>query len=173
MKYIRGTRDLTLILIANVIGVLKWWIDAYYEVHTNMWGHTGGIISMGIGFNIVNWTNKKLNTRGLTESDIVGVHAWIPDVCWTRYFMGVQGYQFMETIFTKTTREPLSWRRMRSHQVASATRIVPVQEVHFFYTRSHWVHFKTVRYFSQSIFSFFSYLKMHNTIQWLNCVMHF
>ena len=75
MKYIRGTRDLTLILIANVIGVLKWWIDAYHEVHTNMWGHTGGIISMGIGFNIVNWTNKKLNTRGLTESDIVGVHA--------------------------------------------------------------------------------------------------
>ena len=27
-----------------------------------------------------------------------------------------------------------------------------------------WVHFKTVRFFSQSIFSLFSYLKIHNTI---------
>ena len=33
------------------------------------------------------------------------------------------------------------------------------------------VKFKTVRYFSQSIFSLFSYLKIHNTIQLLNFVV--
>ena len=35
-----------------------------------------------------------------------------------------------------------------------------------------WVHFKTVHYFSQPIFSLFSYLKMHNTVKSLNCVVH-
>ena len=43
-----------------------------------------------------------------------------------------------------------------------------------FSTRAHiLVLFKTVHYFSQSIFSLVSYLKMHNTIYSLNCVVHF
>ena len=35
-----------------------------------------------------------------------------------------------------------------------------------------WVHLKTVHYFSQSILNLFSYLKMHNTILFLNSVVH-
>ena len=90
MKYIRGTIDLHLILIANDSGVLKWWIDVSYEVHPNMRGHTGRLLSMGRGFLIVKSTKKKLNKHNLTEYDIFGIHDCIPDVCWTSYFMEAQ-----------------------------------------------------------------------------------
>jgi hypothetical protein len=36
MKYLRGTRTLLLILSANGTGILKWWVDAAFEVHPNM-----------------------------------------------------------------------------------------------------------------------------------------
>ena len=80
MKYIRGTRDLPLILSNNSSGVLKWWIDASYAVHPNMRGYTGGGLSIGRVFPIVASTKQKLNTRSSTESDIVGVHDCMPAV---------------------------------------------------------------------------------------------
>ena len=75
MKYIRGMRDLPLILSANVSGFPKWWIDASYAVHPNMRGHKGVGISIGIGFPIVTSTKKKL------KPGIFGVHDCIPAVC--------------------------------------------------------------------------------------------
>ena len=74
MKYIRGTREIYLILSANGSGVLKWWIGASYEEHPNMWGHTGGGISVGRRFPILASTKQKINNCSSTGSDIVGVH---------------------------------------------------------------------------------------------------
>jgi hypothetical protein len=54
MQYIRGTRKLPLILSANGSGILKWWVDASFAVHPNMRGHSGGGLSLGQGFPIVN-----------------------------------------------------------------------------------------------------------------------
>ena len=98
MCYIRGTRKLPLILSANGSGILKWWIDGSFAVHPNMRGHTGGGLSMGRGFPIVNSTKQKLNTRSSTEAEIVGVDDCMPAVCWTRYFMEAQGYGVRENI---------------------------------------------------------------------------
>jgi hypothetical protein len=36
MKYLRGTRTLPLTLSANGTGILKWWVDAAFAVHPNM-----------------------------------------------------------------------------------------------------------------------------------------
>ena len=68
MNYIRGTRYLTLIPRNNDSGVLKWWIDASYAVHTNMRVHTGGGLSVGRGFTILTLTDKNLNNHSSTES---------------------------------------------------------------------------------------------------------
>jgi hypothetical protein len=62
VKYLRGTKDLPLILSANGSGILKWWVDGSFGVHPNMRGHTGGGLSMGRGFPIVSLTKQKLNT---------------------------------------------------------------------------------------------------------------
>ena len=53
MKYIRGMRGLNLVFSDNISVVLKWWIDASYEVHPNMQVHTGVLLYMEIGFPIV------------------------------------------------------------------------------------------------------------------------
>ena len=45
---------------------------------------------------IMTSTKKKLNTCSSTESEIVGVHDYMPYVCWTRYFMEAQLYQVMK-----------------------------------------------------------------------------
>jgi hypothetical protein len=47
MRYIRDTRTMPLILSANVSGILKWWVDTFFAVQTNMSGHLGGGPSFG------------------------------------------------------------------------------------------------------------------------------
>ena len=49
-KYLRGTQDIPLIPRANGSGILKWYVDASHRVHPNMRGHTGGGLTMGMGF---------------------------------------------------------------------------------------------------------------------------
>jgi hypothetical protein len=71
MRYIRGTRTMTLILSANGSGILKWWVDASFVVHPNMRGHSGGGLSLGQGFPIVSSSKQKLNTLSSTETEIV------------------------------------------------------------------------------------------------------
>ena len=98
MKYIRGTRRLPLILSATGCGILKWWVDAAFAVHPNMRGHSGGGLSLGRGFPIMNSTKQKLNTRSSTEAEVVGIDDFMPAVCWTRYFLQAQGYQVNDNL---------------------------------------------------------------------------
>jgi hypothetical protein len=98
MRYIRGTRTMPLILSANGSGILKWWVDASFAVHPNMRGHSGGGLSLGQVFPIVSSTKQKLNTRGSTETEIVGADDFMPAICWTRYFMKAQGCDVKDNI---------------------------------------------------------------------------
>jgi hypothetical protein len=98
MRYIRGTRKMLLILSANISGIPKWWIDASYAVHPNMSGHSGGGLSLGQGFTIVSSTKQKLNTRSSTDTELVGVDNFMPEICWIRYFTKVQGYGVKDNV---------------------------------------------------------------------------
>ena len=98
MKYIRGTKDLPLVLSANGSGILKWWVDGSFGVHPNMRGHTGAGLSMGRGFPIASSSKQKLNTRSSTESELVAVDDYMPAILWTRYFLEAQGYGVRENI---------------------------------------------------------------------------
>jgi hypothetical protein len=87
-----------LILSANGSGILKWWVDASFDVHPNMRGHSGGGLSLGRGFPNVSSTKQKLNTRSSTETEIVGADDFMPVICWTRYFMKAQGYGVKDNV---------------------------------------------------------------------------
>ena len=41
MNYLRETINIPLILGAGVTGILKWWIDASFAVHSNIRGYNG------------------------------------------------------------------------------------------------------------------------------------
>ena len=91
MRYLTGTRTLPLTLSANVSGILKPWVDAYFTVHPNMRGHSGGGLSMGHGFPITGSTKQKLKSRRYTETEIVGFDNFMPEIFWTKYLLEAQG----------------------------------------------------------------------------------
>ena len=107
MRYIRGTRALPLILSANGSGILKWWVDASFAVHTNMRGHSGGGLSLGRLFPIVSSTKQKLNTRSSTETELVGSDDFMPAICWTRYFLKAQGYRILDNFLFQDNRSSI------------------------------------------------------------------
>jgi hypothetical protein len=98
MMYIRGTKEMPLILSADGTGILKWWVDGSFGVHPNMRGHTGGGLTMGRGFPIAMSTKQKLNTRSSTESELVAIDDCMPSILWTRYFLEAQGYGVKENV---------------------------------------------------------------------------
>ena len=80
MKYIRGTRNLPLIMITNVNGIQKLWIDRSLLVHPKKRGQNGGGLSMGRGFPILSSTNQNLNTQSSTETENIEVDDYIPAI---------------------------------------------------------------------------------------------
>jgi hypothetical protein len=75
-----------------------WYIDAAFAVHPNMHGHTGGGLTMGRGFPIAISTKQKLNTKSLTESELVGVDNMMPIILCTCYFLLEQAYGVIENL---------------------------------------------------------------------------
>jgi hypothetical protein len=127
MKYIRGTKELPLILSANGSGILKWWIDASFAVHPNMRGHTGGGLSMGQGFPIVTSSKQKLNTRSSMETELVGVDDCMPAVIWTRYFMEAQGYGIHENIVFQDNKSAILMERNGKASSSKRTKHINIR----------------------------------------------
>jgi hypothetical protein len=98
IKYIRETKDLVLTLGAKGDNVLRWWVDGSHTVHPNMRGHTGGGLSMGLGYPVSQSNKQKLNTRSSTESELVAVDDLMPTVLWTRQFLNKQGFEVVDNI---------------------------------------------------------------------------
>ena len=92
MRYLRGTREMPLVLEINDIQVIKWWVDASFAVHPDMKEHTGGVMSLGKGAIYGTSTKQKLVTRSSTESELVGIYDVMPQILWTRHFLEAQGY---------------------------------------------------------------------------------
>jgi hypothetical protein len=83
---------MSLILRAESLNVIKWWVDASFATHDNCRGLTGATMSLGKGSVISMSKKQKINTRSSTESELVGADDAIPQMMWTRYFLEGQGY---------------------------------------------------------------------------------
>jgi Reverse transcriptase (RNA-dependent DNA polymerase) len=98
MKYLRGTATMPLVLEAENMNVMKWWVDASFAVHPDMKSHTGGVMSLGRGAVHGTSTRQKINTTSSTEAETVGIHEVLPQILWTRYFLEAQGYGVEESV---------------------------------------------------------------------------
>jgi hypothetical protein len=98
MRYIKGTINLPLILRADNLNVIKWWVDASFTTHDDCRGHTGGTMSLGKGSITGTPKKQKINTRSSTESELVGDDDMLPQIMWTRYFIEAQGSNMDESI---------------------------------------------------------------------------
>ena len=81
-----------------------WYVDASFAVHPNMRSHTGGGLTMGRGFPLVNSTKQKLNTR---SSELFSVDDMMPIVVWSRYFLMAQGYGVTQNILLQDNKSSI------------------------------------------------------------------
>ena len=72
--------------------IMETYVDASYAVHHDMRGHTGGVLTLGRGIVQGEASKQKLNTKSLTESEVVGASDYIPWTVWAKRFLGEQGY---------------------------------------------------------------------------------
>ena len=132
IEYLRSTVDLPLKLGGDNSGVLRWYVDASFAVHSNMRGHTGGGLTMGKGFPIVSSTKQKLNTRSSTESELVGVDDMMPSILWTRYFLKAQGYHVNDNIIFQDNKSTMLLERNGKASSSRCTKHINVR--YFFIT---------------------------------------
>ena len=98
IRYLRGSIHLPLILSADSVSILKWWVDGSHATHPDMRGHSGGCLSLGKGMPINTSTKQKLNTCSSTETELVASDDFMPIILWTNYFLEAQGYGSQNTI---------------------------------------------------------------------------
>jgi hypothetical protein len=132
IDYLRGTKDLPLILRADGTGILKWYIDGSHGVHVNMRGHTGGGLTMGTGYPITTSTTQKINTKSSTETEIVGVDDLMPAVLWTRLFLEAQGYGVVENIIYQDNKSAILLEK--NGKASSGKRTKHINMRYFFIT---------------------------------------
>ena len=86
MQYLRATIHLSLIVGSDGSGNLVWSIDASFTVHTDMKGHSGYCLSLGIGSPVSGSSTQKVNTQSTTESELVAVDDAIGYMEWTSLY---------------------------------------------------------------------------------------
>ncbi len=107
VEYLWSTVNLPLTLGATSSGVLHWYVDAAFVVRPNMRGHSGGALTLGLGFAISSSGKQKLNTRSSTESELVGVDNLMSLIVWSRNFLKAQGYAVLDNILHQDNRSAI------------------------------------------------------------------
>jgi hypothetical protein len=107
MKYLNGTREDKLVLSADDLHVIKWYVDSAFAVHPDFKSHTGGVMTYGGGAAQSISRKQKLNTRSSTEAELVGTDDVAIMILWTKYFMEAQGYKINENILMQDNKSTM------------------------------------------------------------------
>jgi hypothetical protein len=140
MEYLRGDQDRPLVLSAENDGLLMWYVDALFVVHPNMCGHTGGGLTIGRGFPIVASWKQKLNTKSLTESELVGINDMMPIILWTHYFLLSQGYGIVENLLLQDNKSLILLEQNGKALSGKHTRHINIQ----YFIITDWVNRKEI-----------------------------
>ena len=87
MRYLRGTKELPLILSADSTNTVKWWVDGSYEIHPDARSQTGGTASLGKISFMSTSIKQILNNRSSTETELVAADYLMLHLCCTNYFL--------------------------------------------------------------------------------------
>jgi hypothetical protein len=119
-------------LEADGTNVIKWWADAAYAVHPDMKSHTGGALTLGQGVIYGTSTRQKLNTKSLTEAELVGVNDIMPQVLWTRYFLEAQGLTVSDSVVYQDNQSAILLEKNGRASSSKRTRHINIR--YFFVT---------------------------------------
>jgi hypothetical protein len=132
LKYINGTRKDKLILSADDLHVIKWYVDCAFAVHPDFKSHTGGNMTYGQGAPMSMSRKQKLNTRSSTEAELVGPDDLSTLILWTRLFMQAQGYEIEKNILYQDNKSTILLERNGKKSSSKRTRALNIR--YFFLT---------------------------------------
>ena len=98
LRYLNGTEEAKLILSAENLSVIKWYVDAAFAVHTDFKSHTGAVMTFGQGAIQTLSRKQKLNTKSSTDAELVGADDAAVMILWTMLFLEAQGYKVERNI---------------------------------------------------------------------------
>ena len=82
----KGTLNMPLILSADISMFLRWWVDATYAVHDKSRGHMGTGMSFCQEMVMSYSWKHKINTKILTETELIGVDDLLGYILRAGYF---------------------------------------------------------------------------------------
>ena len=132
MLFLHSTLNDKLILSADDLHVIKWWIDASFAVHPDFKSHSGAVMSYGTGAPITGSQKQKLNTRSSTEAELVGVDDFITKILWTQLFMEEQGYEITRNILYQDNKSAMLLEKNGKKSSGKRTRAINIR--YFFVT---------------------------------------
>lgn len=98
LSYLKATKNDVRVIGAENLNSLYTWIDAACAVHPNMRSHTGGTMSFGVGTLHSRSSKQKLNTKILTEAEVVGLSKYLPYNLWLVNFLKAQGFMIQDSV---------------------------------------------------------------------------
>ena len=132
MKFLNGTKNDKLILSADNLHIIKWYVDAAFAVHPDFKSHTGAVMTYGTGAPITMSRKQKLNTRSSTESELVGPDDVSTLILWTKLFMEAQGYKIEKNILYQDNKSTILLERNGKRSSGKRTRAINIR--YFFLT---------------------------------------
>jgi hypothetical protein len=132
MKYLNGTRDDKLILSADKLNVVKWYVDTSFAVHPDFKSHTGGVLTLGRGALTSLSKKQKLNTRSSTEAELVGADDASTLILWTKLFMEAQGYGINSNVLYQDNKSTILLEKNGKKSSGPRTRALNIR--YFFLT---------------------------------------
>jgi hypothetical protein len=132
LKFINGTRQDKLILSADDLQVIKWYVDCAFAVHPGFKSHTGGNMTYGQGTPMSMSRKQKLNTRSSTESELVGPDDLSILILWTKLFMESQGYDISQNTLMQDNQSTM--RLLKNGKRSSSKRTRALNIRYFFLT---------------------------------------
>ena len=130
MRYLRGTKELPLILSADSTNIVQWWVDRSYAIHPDARIQTGKTASLGKGSFMSTSIKQRLNTRISTETELVAADDLMPHLCWTNYFLECQGYNIHSTIMYQDNQSAIL---LENKGRASSSKRTKYLNIRYFY----------------------------------------
>ena len=78
---------------------MVWTFYKHMWMPSDMKGHTGGLMTMGLGILQGKATKQKLNAKSSTEAELIGASDYVPWTVWVKWFLKDQGYKLNRCIF--------------------------------------------------------------------------
>ena len=96
LRFVKQTLKDPLILRVDDIRIIRWWVDASFAVHPNFRSHTGAVMSFGRGAPITLLMKQKLNSRSITDAELIAVDDTMSILLWSKLFLEAQGIDVRE-----------------------------------------------------------------------------